>query len=101
MRTELLNHTMHDGSRQFAALPESQSFDRLRDHLKIFNGAVVTEFLTDGVTEVWIDFVYRRHCFTVNNQFGEYWFFVADPNCPDEVLTEVVSHCETLLQDSP
>jgi len=45
----------------------------------------------------WIDFDYAGQTFTVNDQFGEYWFFVRDPNCSDEVLMTVATHCEQLL----
>jgi hypothetical protein len=95
---QLLNHTAHDGSRQFAELPQTRLWYELRDHLQTLPGAVVTGFLTDAVTEAWIDFTYRGHSFTVNDQFGDYWFFVDDPNCRDEILREIVSHCETLLR---
>lgn len=88
---------MHDGSRQFAALPESVSWEQLRDHLARLEGVVVTDFITDHVVEAWIDFSYRGHDFTVNNQFGEYWFFVEDPACDSEILLAIVAHCQRLL----
>jgi hypothetical protein len=93
----LLNHTAHDGSRQFAELPQTRLWYDLRDHLKTLPGAIVTNFHCDDVTEAWIDFVYRGYSFSVNDQFGDYWFFVNDPKCADEILTEIVSHCEKLL----
>jgi hypothetical protein len=88
---------MNDGSRQFAALPESESWHRLRDHVSELAGAQVTDFITDEITEAWFDFTYREQRFTVNNQFGEYQFFVRDPSCGDDILTEVVRHCDSLL----
>jgi hypothetical protein len=97
MSTPLFNRTMNDGSRHFAALPESRSWEALRDHFSGFDGAEVTAFVSDGITEVWIDFTYRGHRFSVNNQYGEYWFFVADPRCADEILREVVKHAEEFL----
>jgi hypothetical protein len=42
----------------------------------ISDGAVITQFLTDGVTEGWIDFTYRGSDFSVNDQFGSYWFLL-------------------------
>lgn len=89
---------MNDGSRKFAELRQTRLWHDLRDHLQTLHGAVVTGFLTDSITEAWIDFTYRGHSFTINDQFGDYWFFVADPNCPDEILTEVLSHCQRLLK---
>jgi hypothetical protein len=94
----LLNHKMEDGSRKFAELPQSLPWHELRDYLQKKNGIVVINLLTDGVTEGWIDFSYRGHSFTVNDQIGDYWFFVDEPACPDEVLNEIVTHCQVLLR---
>ena len=88
---------MNDGSRKFAELPQTKLWHDLRDHLQALDGAVITDFLTDGITEAWIDFTYRGHSFTINDQFGYYWFFVDDPTCPDEILALIVSYCERLL----
>ncbi len=99
MTKELLHIIMHDGSRQFGELPQSASWNKLRRHIGKLNGANVTEFLTDHVTEAWIDFSFRDYQFTVNNQFGEYWFFVKGPHCPDSILEAVLSHCRLLLEN--
>ena len=88
---------MKDGSRNFAALPESVFFDELRKIAKGFEGAKETNFITDWVTEVWLDFEYRGHKFSINNPMGDYWFFVENPNCPDEILLEVIEHFEKFL----
>src|SRR5262245_48188934 len=93
----LLNIIMNDGSRHFGELPQSINWYRLRKHLRKLHGAVITQFLPDGVTEAWIDFTYRGSDFSVNDQFGSYWFFVSDPNCPDEALEAVLSHCQAVL----
>ncbi|MCB9853914.1 MAG: hypothetical protein H6819_12510 [Phycisphaerales bacterium] len=69
----------------------------VRDHVASLEGAQLTGFLTDEVTEAWIDFEYRGHAFTINNQLDEYWFFVKDSACPDEILHEVADHFEALL----
>lgn len=94
---ELLNVLMNDGSRQFAELPQAVLWHELRAHIERFDGAAVTDFITDGVTEAWIDFAYHGYHFSVNDQLGNYWFFVDDPSCPDEILESVVSHCKLLL----
>ena len=94
---QLLNIIMHDGSRNFGELPQTASWYKLRKHISRLNGAVVTDFVTDHITEAWIDFTFAGHSFTVNNQFGDYWFFVDNPQCPDDTLHIVLSHCESLL----
>lgn len=93
---------MADGSRHFASLPETYQvydpqWDQLHQHLAQTPGAAVTGFITDQVTEAWIDFSYRGHCFSANNQHGSWWLFVADPSCPAEILEEVYRYCEALL----
>ncbi len=93
----LMNHSMADGSRKFGELPESVTWYQVRDHVSKLSGAKLTEFLCDDVTEAWIDFSFRGDAFTINNQFGEYWFFVSRAECPDAVLCEVLSHWEPLL----
>ena len=90
---KLLNLTMNDGSRQFLALPESVPGNLLRDHIANLEGTEVTGFLTDYITEVWIHFSFHGQKFSINNQFGEYWFFVEDSKCPDDVLRIVAEHC--------
>jgi hypothetical protein len=97
MKTALLNFKMNDGARKFAELPEACSWEQLCTHIKSLSGAVVTNFSTDHITEMWLDFIFQGHSFSVNNQFGDYWFFVREPSCPDNVLTAVIEHCEALL----
>ena len=97
MAEQLLNVIMNDGSRHVGALPQTALWHELRDHIGGLDGAAVTDFITDNVTEAWIDFTYRACSFSVNDQMGDYWFFVDDPKCPDEVLEAVLSHCELLL----
>ena len=98
MLKDLLKIKMNDSSRHFVDLPEIVFFDEFYDHADKLEGAEITEFVTDGVVEMWLDFDFRGHKFSVNNQFGDYWFFVQDPNCPDEILLEVINHFRKLLE---
>jgi len=97
MSISLLDHTMKDGWRLFLTLPASTSWYDLRDHLAALPGVEITGFLTDEVTEVWIDLAFQGQAFSINNQHGEYWFFVRDPACPDKILQAVADHCAVLL----
>lgn len=97
MSQPLINLIMHDGSRHFGDLPQTALWYAVRDHVVRLPGAALTGFVTDDVTEAWIDFTYRGHAFSINDQFGDYWFFVKDPACPDDVLSEVLSHFAKLL----
>jgi hypothetical protein len=92
----LLNVTMHDGSRHFGELSIRADWYALRDHVLRLRGANLTDFLCDGVTEAWIDFTYDGQAFSINDQLGAYWFFVANPACPEPVLRNVLGHFETL-----
>jgi len=98
MFSDLLETKMRDGSRHFVNMPEVVFFDELCDHLEELEGAEITEFIADGVVEMWLDFEFRGHKFSVNNQLGDYWFFVEDPNCPEEILFEIVDHFRKLLE---
>lgn len=98
MQTRLINIKMHSGSRHFVDLPEVVFFDELCKHAEKLEGVEITEFLTDGVVEMWLDFEFRGYKFTVKNQFGDYLFFVENPDCPDEILLEVIDHFRQLLE---
>ena len=98
MLSDLFENKLNDGSRHFVDMPEIVFFDEVADHVEELDGAEITEFITNGVVEIWLEFEYRGHIFTVTNQFGDYWFFVQNPNCPDEILLEVVDHYRKLLE---
>ena len=94
---------MKDGSREFGALPETYDvrapeWHRLRTHVAALAGAVLTGFHTDDVTEAWIEWTWRGHAWSMNNQQNEWFFFVADPSCPEPLLVETLAHFEGLLQ---
>lgn len=105
MTARIFDMRMNDGSRHFASLPETYDVEHpqwhaLRERVALLSGAELTSFVTDDVTEAWIDFAYRGHHFGINNQQGDWWFFVDDPQCPDDVLREVVDHFEVFLDPS-
>jgi hypothetical protein len=98
----VIDMRMNDASRHFGSLPETYDpgvpqWDVLRDHVEKLAGAQLTGFVTDQVTEAWIDFAYTGHAFGINNQHGQWWFFVTDPACPDAVLERVLDHFEDCL----
>lgn len=93
----LLDMRMHDGSRHFGGVPQTVLWYEMRDAVETLSGASLAGFVTDGVTEAWIDFTYEGHRFAINDQFGEYWFFVDDPSCPDEILIRVLRHFEDVV----
>ncbi len=101
MIRELFDLRMNDGSRHFADMPEAVFFDDVADHAELLEGAEVTRFLTDGVIEMWLDLTWRGHEFSINNQHGDYWFFVTDPNCPDDILLGFCAHFRGLLEGRP
>ena len=94
----LLDLPTFDGGRQFTALPQTTDPMTLRKHIARLPG-VTMGALVYSVSESWIDFTLEGHSFSVNDQYGEYWFFVANPAAPDELLERVVSHATTLLGD--
>jgi len=99
MAEKLMNVVMNDGSRLFGELSQTALWYELRDHIKELDGVVITDFITDHVTQAWIDFTYRGYRFSINDQFADYWFIVDVASCPDEVLSSILAHCKVLLRD--
>lgn len=98
----LFDVRMADGSRHFGDLPETYDahqpeWHRINAHVAGLAGAVLTHFVTDDITEAWIDFSLRGQQFSLNNQHGQWWFFVKDAACPDELLLSMLDHFEALL----
>ena len=90
---------MTDGSRHFVDLPiEFAFFDELYEHTEKLPGVEIGEFLVDGIVSMWLEFTFRGHKFTVNNQFTDYWFFVEDAECPEEILLEIADHYRQLTE---
>ena len=87
----------HDGSRQFASLPATRDWYEVRDHTILLFGAELTGFVCDGVTESWIEFTCFGESFTINDQFGAYWFFVKNALCNQEHLLVVKARWASLL----
>ena len=90
---------MRDGSRCFLTLQPATGWMAFRDHVTRLEGAQITNFVTDGITEAWLDFDYAGYKFNVNDAPGDYWFFVNDPACPDVVLQAIADHFVTLERD--
>ncbi len=99
----LFDQRMRDGSRHFCSFRErysvaSPEWTRLRDHVTTLAGVESCELLTDDVTEAWLDWRFAGHAFSAHNPFGEWWVFVRDPACPDEILARVRDHLAVLLE---
>lgn len=98
MLNEKTKNLMRDGARHFVDMPEVIFFDDLYEHAEKLAGAAINEFETDGVVEMWLAFEFRGHEFFINNQLGDYRFFVKDPDCPEEILLEIADHFRKLLE---
>lgn len=92
MKVEYLDQRMEDGSRLFAIIRDPMSWAELRQHLERMQDLKILRFITDGVTEGWLDFYYFGHQFSVNDPMGEFWFFVEDPGCASFILGELMTH---------
>lgn len=98
----LLDQRMADGSRHFGGFAERggdvADWRVLRAAIAALPGAVETGFVTDDVTEAWLDFTFGGHAFSLNNQMGDWWCFVQDLQAPDDVLRAVLAHFAHALQ---
>lgn len=98
--SDLRENKLNDGSRHFVDFPlETAFFDEFADHIENLEGAEITEFITDGVVEMWLEFTFRGHKFSVNNQLTDYWFFFEDPFCPEDILLEIINHFRQLVEN--
>ena len=96
---KLFDNKMNDGSRHFVDMPvETAFFDDFADHIEELEGAEITEFITDGVVEMWLEFTFRGYKFSVTNQLADYLFFVEDASSPEEILIEVIDHFQKLTE---
>ena len=89
----LLNETISDGSRLFLQLPQTCPPSRLLWRIICFGG-LPTAFVSDWVTgETWMDFRYKSQKFSVHNPYGvEYWFFVKNSACPEDILHRLAEY---------
>jgi hypothetical protein len=82
----LMNTIMRDGSRHFLTLRETCRACDVRARLELAGGIRVCQLSHGGGFQwrMWFQCLGWR--FSVTNPFGELWFFVEDPGCPDDVL---------------
>ena len=91
-KVKLFDHRMNDGSRNFADASATVGFTKMREHLRALSGAREVNYLSDNVTEMSLDFDYVGHRFSINNQVGDYWLFVDDPETSEPILLVVAEH---------
>ena len=92
---------MTDGSRNFVLLPVGNTAPiRLLFRIVTLWGAYPTAYIP-GFSESWIDFKYKGYKFSINNQFGDFWFFVQSTGCPEFILEKVAKHFSELLDEKP
>lgn len=98
MSNDWLKIEAHGDWRHFVDMPEIVFFDEFYDYLEKLEGVEITEFVADGVVEIRLDFEFRGNEFFVDNHFENYRFFVKNPECPDEILLEIIAHFRRLLE---
>ena len=81
-----------DGSRLFFGRTENLSASQSRALVESLDGGQITKFLTDIITEFWLDFSFQQHQFTIHSAWHGYWFFVKDASCPPEILEIIIKH---------
>ena len=91
---DLLNFKANDNIRNFYAFPFHIDWYKINDRLNSISDIEVNDFITDGIIEAWIDFTYKNHKFSINNQFSEYWLFDNSGECEEEILQEHLNKIE-------
>ena len=92
----ITNFISHDGSRHFLSLRQSIPSDALVAAMKAMPDIAINKFI-ETIPESWIDFDFRGHKFAINDQFGEYWFFVKDAACQENILLSLRDRFATIL----
>lgn len=101
MRLDFLNQRMADGSRLFTVLPGTFSWREIRTHLEALQDLRLGEFLTDEVTEAWLDFTWFGQGFTIHGSMGEYRVFASEGDCPTLILTWLMEHFRRMEEPRP
>ncbi len=96
----LMNVIMRDGSRHFLTLRETCRAEGTRARLEGAGGIRVCQLSHGGGFQwrMWFHCLGWRFC--VTNPFGELWFFVEDPLCPDDILRCLVRRLGVTLAEA-
>jgi hypothetical protein len=87
--------------REFAALPETVSWMRLRRHLDAMPGGALVDLACDRMNEAALVFTFHGHRFGIELHDGVFHFNVEDAACPEHVLREVFAYAEQLVKPRP
>ena len=87
----------HGRWQQFAMRPEKVSWMRLRRHLASMPGAALVDVACDRMNEAALIFTFRNHRFGVDLHEGAFRYSVEDPDCPEDVLAEVLAFAGAML----
>ena len=71
--------------------------DAAARHLTNMPGATLVDVACDRMNEAALIFMYRNQRFGVDLHDGAFRFSVEDPNCPAEMLSEVLTFAEAML----
>lgn len=93
----LLDQRTNDGSREFAALPQTAGWEVICQHAQLLASADCPVSAGDE-PGAWFEFGYRQNRFLLTAGDGVVRLFVRDPQCPDLILYHVGRHFEQLLE---
>jgi hypothetical protein len=98
--SERINKTVNaDGSVCFGAIPCDLHRGGLKKPLEALPGIRITGIIGD-VTECWMDFTYRGYELSAHETMG-LDILHGPADCPDEVLSQILIHCQTPKNDPP
>lgn len=96
MKVHYLNERMADGSRLFAVTAEPCPWARMHAWLQQVEGLTLGGPPLEGLDEVWADFRYLNHDFTVHAVPGEMRFFVGQGEATTLVLNFLLEQIRAL-----
>lgn len=92
-----LDEKMEDGSLLFAELSSEISWVDLRNHFERIDQLLIMKFVTDGITEAWLDFYYYDQHFTIHCPLDIYLVFAQDYDCPAFMLNDLLAHFRAVM----
>ncbi len=87
----------HSGWHEFARMPETASWARLRRHLAAWTQAQLVDSVCNLLGEATLDFTVAGWRFRIDEEESYYRLFAADSDVPRDVTDTVKGYCRQLL----
>jgi hypothetical protein len=70
----------------------------MKSYLEKLDGLSVTNYAQPFTCETTIDFEYKGQQFSTDNAYMV-WTFITDKDCPDEIISEIIQHLNSMIRN--